>query len=117
MQYMLMIYEDESIYEGDQGEAMLGETLAGHGALIEALNKAGVEFSGNRLHPAATATTLRWNDGNHDLHDGPFAESHEELGGYYIVTVDDLDAALRWAKMIPVPGKGSVEVRPVFEMD
>ncbi|WP_373489451.1 YciI family protein [Blastomonas sp.] len=116
MQYLLMIYEDDSIYARPDGEAILGDVLARHMALGQALVAAGVPFTGERLQPAATATTIRWNDGAHVLHDGPFAESHEELGGYYLITVDDLDQALAWARQIPVPGKGSIEVRPVMAM-
>lgn len=116
MQYMLMIHEDESVYAGPDGEAILADTLARHMALGEALVAAGVPFSGERLKPAATATTIRWDHGTHQLHDGAYAESHEELGGFYIITVDDLDQALEWAKRIPIPGKGAVEVRPVCPM-
>ena len=117
MQYMLMIHEDESVYAGPDGEAILAETMASHMALAEALVAAGVPFSGERLKPAATATTIRWNFGEHQIHDGAFAESHEELGGFYIITVDNLDQALEWAKRIAIPGKGAVEVRPVWPMD
>lgn len=116
MQYMLMIHEDESVYGGPDGEAILADTLAKHMALAEAWVAAGVPFSGERLKPAATATTIRWDHGKHQLHDGAYAESHEELGGYYLVTVDNLDQAIEWAKQIPIPGKGSVEVRPVWDM-
>ena len=117
MQYMLMIHEDESAYAGPDGEAIMGDTLAKHMALAEAWVAAGVPFSGERLKPASTATTIRWDHGAHVLHDGPFAETHEELGGFYIIDVPDLDAALEWAKRIPVPGKGSIEVRPVWPME
>lgn len=117
MQYMLLINEDESIYEGEAGAKLMEETLAAHMALGENLAKAGVEFSGNRLQPGATATTIKWDSGQHALHDGPFAETREELGGYYLIEVDDLDAALEWAKQIPIPGKGAIEVRPVWAMD
>lgn len=116
MQYMLMIHEDESIYAGPEGEAILADTLARHMALAEAWVAAGVPFSGERLKPSTTATTIRWDHGKHQLHDGAYAESHEELGGFYIITVDDLDQALEWARRIPIPGKGSVEVRPVWPM-
>ncbi|WP_287890552.1 YciI family protein [Blastomonas sp.] len=116
MQYMLMIHEDESVYAGPDGEAILADTLAKHMALAEALVAAGVPFSGERLKAASTATTIRWDYGSHQIHDGAFAESHEELGGFYIITVDNLDQALEWAKRIPVPGKGSIEVRPIWPM-
>lgn len=116
MQFILMIHEDESIYAAEGGEALMADTLAKHMALGEALAKAGVPFSGERLKPAATATTLRWDHGRSALTDGPFAETHEELGGFYIIDVPDLDAALAWAREIPVPGKGAIEVRPVWPM-
>ncbi|MBA4045142.1 MAG: hypothetical protein C0471_12090 [Erythrobacter sp.] len=115
MQFMLMINEDESAYEGEAGAALLEATLAGHMKLAEDLIAAGVPFSGERLKPAATATTIRWDNGAASLHDGPFAETHEELGGFYIIDVASLDAALEWAKRIPVP-KGGIEVRPIWPM-
>jgi hypothetical protein len=117
MQYMLMIHEDDSAYTGANGGAVMADTIAKHTALAEALVAAGVNFSGERLHPASAATTIRWDNGQHVLHDGPFAETHEELGGFYIVDVADLDSALHWARMIPVPGKGSIEVRPIWAME
>jgi len=115
MQYMLLINEGEDYYEGADGEARMEATIAGHMKLIEELEASGIEWSGNRLQPASTATTIKWNNGEHMLHDGPFAETHEELGGYYLVGADNLDAALEWAKKIPVPGKGAIEVRPVWQ--
>jgi hypothetical protein len=117
MQYMLMIQEDESIYGGDGGEVLLGETLAAHMALGHALAEAGVPFSGERLKGADTATTLRWDHGKSSLHDGAFAETHEEFGGFYIIDVADLDAAIAWARRIPIPGKGAIEIRPLWPMD
>jgi len=115
MQFMLMINEDESPYAGEGGAALLEATLAGHMKLAEDLVAAGVPFSGERLKPAATATTVRSDNGTVTLHDGPFAETHEELGGFYIIDVASLDEALAWAKRIPVP-KGGIEVRPVWQM-
>ncbi len=114
MQYMLLINEDESIYEGEDGAKVMEATLAGHMKLIEELSQSGREWSGNRLKPGATATTIRYTAGEGTLHDGPYAETHEELGGYYIVDADDLDSAIEWARKIPVPGNGAVEVRPVW---
>lgn len=115
MQFMLMINEDESVYAGEGGAALLEATLAGHMKLAEDLVAAGVAFSGERLKPASTATTIRWENGRESLHDGPFAETHEELGGFYIIDVASLDEALEWARRIPVP-KGGIEVRPVWPM-
>ena len=117
MQYLLLINEDERYYEGDDGEARMGETLAKHGALAEKLVADGVEFSGNRLQGAEAATTLVYTDGQHVVRDGAFAETHEELGGYYLIDVENLDKAMEYAAMIPIPGNGAVEVRPVWPMD
>ena len=116
MQYMLLINEDESVYTGDDGGAIIEATLAGHMKLMEEWGAAGVEFSGNRLKGADTATTIRYtNGGEGTVHDGPFAETHEELGGYYVIEAKDLDEAVGWARKIPIPGKGAVEVRPVWQ--
>jgi hypothetical protein len=114
MQYMLLITEDESIYGGDDGAKLMEATLAGHMKLIEALSVSGREWSGNRLKGADTATTIKYTGGVSALHDGPYSETHEELGGYYIVDADDLDGAIEWARMIPLPGNGGVEVRPIW---
>ena len=80
----------------------------------KALIDAGVMRGGNALHAAATATTVRVRDGQRDLHDGPYADSKEELGGYFIIEVDTLDEALLWAARNPAASSGAVEVRPVL---
>lgn len=116
MQFILMINEDGSAYAGPEGAVLLEKTLAGHMKLAEDLIAAGVHFSGERLKPAATATTIRWDRGEESLNDGPFAETHEELGGFYIIDVPGLDEALAWARRIPVP-KGGIEVRPIWPME
>ena len=117
MQYMLLINEDESVYGGENGAAAMEATLQGHMALAQAWAEKGIAFSGERLKGADTATTIRWDNGKHTLHDGPFVETHEELGGFYIIDVPTLDEALEWAKQIPIPGKGAVEVRPIWPME
>ena len=114
MQYLLLINESEDYYSGPDGETRMAETIAKHGALAEKLVVDGVEFSGNRLQGADTATTLVYKDGEHVVRDGAFAETHEELGGYYLIDVADLDKAMEYAAMIPIPGNGAVEVRPVW---
>lgn len=114
MQYMLLINEDESVYAGEEGAALMEKTLAGHMKLIEKLSVSGKEWSGNRLKSGSTATTIRYKAGEAALHDGPFAETHEELGGYYIVETDTLDEAIELARLIPVPGDGAVEIRPIW---
>jgi hypothetical protein len=83
------------------------------GAYTRAMIEAGVFVSGNALHPAATATTLRLRGGVREIEDGPYAASKEQLGGYYIIDVPDLDTALAWAARNPAAGSGAVEVRPV----
>ena len=116
MQYLLLINEDERTYQGGDGEALMERTIAGHMKLIEELTASGMDWSGNRLKGNATATTLRYeNGGDPVVRDGPFAETHEELGGYYLIHADSLDEAIEWAKKIPVPGRGAIEVRPVWE--
>ena len=116
MQYMLLIHEDESAYMGENGAAVMEATLAGHMKLAEEWHAAGVSFSGNRLKGADTATTIRYeNGGEGTLDDGPFAETHEELGGFYLIEAKDHDEAVRWARMIPIPGNGAVEIRPVWQ--
>ncbi len=116
MKFMLLIHTDPSLIQGEAGQALIPELLAKHGKLAEALRAAGVDWSGARLQPASTARTVRTDGDAQSLHDGPFAESKEELGGYYMVDAPDIEAALAWAKMIPMPGRGAVEVRPVQPM-
>jgi hypothetical protein len=115
MKYMLLIYADPVWREGEQGQKLMSDIVAQHVRLGEDLRAAGVAYSGHQLQPAATATTVRTAGGAQTLHDGPFAETHEQLGGYYLIDVPDLDAAIAWARRIPAPGKGSVEVRPIVE--
>ena len=78
--------------------------------------KAGVLHGGNRLQPTATATTVRLADGKTQVLDGPYADTKEQLGGYYLIEAPDLDAALAWAARCPRAGHGIVEVRPVWAM-
>ena len=115
MQYLLLINEDHSAYAGDSGAAVMEETVAKHMQFAQAMAEKGVEFSGARLKGAETATTLVYENGGEPVvRDGAFAETHEELGGYYLIDVPSLDDAIEWARQIPIPGKGAVEVRPVW---
>ena len=82
-------------------------------AYTRALQEAGVMVGGAALHPAGTATTVRLHGGRRDVQDGPYADTKEQLGGYYLVDVADLDAALEWAARNPAAAAGAVEVRPV----
>jgi len=114
MKYMLLLYEPEGSYQGEAGQKTLTEIIAKHMKLAEDFIAAGVEFSGHELQPTGAATTVRTDSsGAKTVHDGPFAETREQLGGYYIVDVADLDAATVWARKVPVLPGGKVEIRPV----
>jgi hypothetical protein len=116
MQYALLIYENEALYRGDDGRA-LDEIIAAHQTLAGELATEGILKGGSGLKTTDTATTVRKTGGQHALHDGPYAEAREQLGGFYLVEVPDLDAALAIAKRIPLGGDGAVEVRPVIDED
>jgi hypothetical protein len=113
MQYLLMLYADEAGWS-KMTPAQQQQGVAAYTAYTEALDKAGIRVGGNRLHPASAATTVRIVDGNSQVLDGPFADSKEQLGGYYLIDVPDLDAALSWAARCPGASHGTVEVRPVW---
>src|SRR5438552_2012824 len=113
MKYMLLIYANEGGFQAlPKAEAERG--LAAYQAYTEALEKAGVRVASNRLRPVASATTVRIADGKTNVLNGPYAETREQLGGYYLIDVADLDAALSWAARCPGASHGVVEVRPVW---
>jgi len=112
MQYMLLIYGNEPAANAEATK----ETMAAYRAYTEAMTKAGVLVAGNRLRPAADATSVRVNGGKTQTLDGPYAETKEQLGGYYMIDVPDLDAALSWAARCPGANLGTVEVRPIWTM-
>ncbi|WP_404366032.1 YciI family protein [Sphingomonas sp. MMS24-J45] len=111
MQYMIMNYVPAAKADG---------TLDAHGdmdawiAYTQAMVDAGVMRGGNALKPGTTATTVRLRDGRRDVHDGPYIDSKEELGGYFVIEVADLDEALQWAARNPAASYGAVEVRPIL---
>ncbi len=114
MQYALMIYENEDLYH--QGESqVLNNVIAAHQALAADLAEKGILRGGSGLKTTDTATTLRRSGDETSLHDGPYAEAREQLGGFYLVEVPDLDAALAIAKRIPLASGGAIEVRPAIE--
>ena len=115
MQYMLLIYGDERAAESVPREQMT-ETINAYIAYTQALQNAKVLVASNRQRPTPAATTVRIKDGQTKLLDGPFAETKERLGGYYLIDVPDLDAALSWAGRCPAARYGSVEVRPIWVM-
>lgn len=113
MKYMMLIYEPEAAYEGPEGEKALMAIVARHMKLGEELRAKNVSYVGAPLQPSHAATTVRTGpDGTQSLHDGPFAETREHLGGYYEMDLPNLDEAIHWAKKIPVTPGGMVEVRP-----
>ena len=116
MQYLLIIYEDETLFEGGEEGPIWQALLAAHNAFAGELVAAGVMRGGAGLKPVATATTVRTQGGAKTLHDGPWAETKEQLGGFYQIEVADLDAALAWARKLPLAQDGSVEVRPILSM-
>jgi hypothetical protein len=116
MEYMLLIHADPAGMQAMR-DAERSTALAAYGAYSEALQKSGVLRDGKRLRTADTATTVRIQGGKTAVQNGPFIETREQLGGYYLIDVADLDAALSWAARCPGASHGAVEVRPVWPMD
>jgi hypothetical protein len=113
MQYMLLIYEDERVYGGPKKNGpALQEMMAKHMAFAPTLGYARKGGAGPK--GTASATTVRASDGKRTVHDGPFAETKEQLGGYYLVDVPDLDAAIVIANRLPLSPGGAVEIRPLL---
>jgi hypothetical protein len=113
MQYMLLIYGDENArFNATKEQA--GQMMSAYMAYTEAMKKAGVYQSGNPLQATSTATTVRAPDGKTKVLNGPYAESKEQLGGYYLIDAPDLDSALSWAARCPGAQFGAVEVRPIM---
>ena len=113
MQYLLMLYADPSRFAG-RTAAEQQQAIGAYAAFNEALKQAGVLNNANRLRPGSDATTVRVNGSKTQVLNGPFADSREELGGYFLIDVPDLDAALAWAARCPGASDGAVEVRPVW---
>ena len=113
MQYMLLIYGDPAV-EPKYGTPDFEQMMAGYDAFSKKLKDAGVMLGGEGLQGIETATTLRVRAGKVETMDGPFATTKEHLGGFYLIDVPDLDAAMRYAAMIPSATYGAVEVRPVM---
>ena len=115
MRYALLICGDEKVYEAMTPDESAAH-LAKYGEFMEDLGSTGVLQGGERLRPVADATTVRVRDGEVLTSDGPFAETKEQIGGYFIVDCKDLDAAIEVAARIPGALLGSIEVRPIWEM-
>ncbi|MBI3699262.1 MAG: YciI family protein [Afipia sp.] len=115
MQYLLLIYRKESDF-AKMTEADAKQMSADYGVFTQSIVQSGNFKGGDRLHPSSMATTVRVRDGKTLTTDGPFAETHEQLGGYYLIDAKDLDTALTIAARIPGAKVGSIEVRPVYAM-
>lgn len=113
MKYMLLIYLDE---QKPLGEVERQECYAESTQLAQELHRNGKYLSANPLHPTAMATSVRVRENKRLVTDGPFAETREQLGGYFLIEANDLDEALGIAAKIPMARKGTVEVRPVIEI-
>lgn len=111
MRYTLFLYSDEAIFASATAEQM-NEQKALYGAYIQALKEAGVFVDTDWLQPSLTATTVSLAGGERRIQDGPYADTKEQLGGYFVIQVANLDAALAWAEKCPAAQVGQVEVRP-----
>ncbi len=112
MKYMLLIYQNEQILNETERQACYVESTQ----LAHDLKATGQFLGTNPLHPVAMATNVRVRDGKRLVTDGPFAETHEQLGGYFLIDAKDLDEAIGIAGRIPGARKGTVEIRPVIEI-
>jgi len=115
MKYLLMTYVNENGWS-KMTKAEQEQGAAAYMAYGEALKKAGAIAGSNRLQPTSTATTVRIANGKSQVLDGPYVDSKEQLGGYFLIDVPDLDSAISWAARCPAAGHGVVEVRPIWEM-
>ncbi len=116
MRYMMLIYGDESVWD-QETEAEMAEKMAAYNAFTKEVQAKGIFVGGEALQPTRTATTVRVREGRTLTTDGPFAETKEALGGFYILNCKDLDEALEYAAKIPDAKVGSIEVRPITEFD
>jgi hypothetical protein len=112
VQYALLIYENEAVYGPGKAGPKMQEIVGRHMAFVRELGPKRIGGSG--LKATSSATTVRTTKGKQTLHDGPFAETKEQLGGFYLIEAPDLDAALEIARKIPLAEDGAIEVRPVL---
>jgi len=115
MQYLLLLYVNEGVF-ATMTKAQQEQGVAAYMAYTEALTKANAYKASNRLQPISTATTVRIADGKSQVLDGPYVDSKEQLGGFFLIYAPDLDAALSWAARCPAASHGVVEVRPIWNM-
>ena len=112
MQYMLLIYSNEAT-NPQPGTEEFGPFMQGYMEMTQAAKEAGALVAGDALQDVSTATTVTVRDGKTHTTDGPFAETKEQLGGYYLLECETLDEAIKYAAMIPSSAHGRVEIRPV----
>jgi hypothetical protein len=112
MKYMLLVYGDEQVLTEAEQEHCYAESIG----LCHQLNAAGQFLAAAPLQPVATATSVRVREGKRTITDGPFAETREQLGGYFLIDAKDLDQAIAIAERIPGARKGTIEIRPVLEL-
>jgi len=115
MQYLLLIYNNERNWT-ELPEADVGALMGDYQSFTQSIAKSGHYKGGNALQPTNTATTVRVRNGKRTATDGPFAETREQLGGYFLIEAPDLDAAITVAAKIPGARKGTVEIRPIIEI-
>ena len=113
MKYMLLVYLDEKVLSDSEREHCYVESAR----LTQDLNASGQYLAASPLHPVSTATSVRVRDGKRVVTDGPFAETREQLGGFYLIEARDLDEAMNIAERIPPAKFGTVEIRPVMEIE
>ena len=116
MKYLCLIYEDESFWSKtpkQELDAIMGDFRA----FSTTYKQSGHVLGGNALEPTATATTIRVRNGKMSTTDGPFAETREQLGGYYVLDVENLDEAIKWAYRCPGVKYGTIELRPILEFE
>jgi hypothetical protein len=114
MKYLLLIYDEEQNF-AKMSQAELGQMIGEYRQFSESIQKSGNYQAGAQLQPTSTATAVRVRDGKRLVTDGPFAETREQLGGYYLIEAKDLDEAIGIAARIPSSKRGTIEVRPLVE--
>ncbi|MFO1150245.1 MAG: YciI family protein [Alsobacter sp.] len=117
MKFCLLMHETQNLFAERGSARNQNPYWSAWNAYIGAIHQAGIVESGSGLEPPTTATTVRVKDGVRQVQDGPFADTKEQLGGFFIINVPDLETALEWAARSPAATGGSVEVRPILVME
>ncbi|RUU82609.1 YciI family protein [Mesorhizobium sp. M7A.F.Ca.MR.362.00.0.0] len=115
MRYMILIYADEAAMANAPAEATY-QMSAAYGAYTEALKKSGAWLAGDRLRPSQATTSVWVAGGKTNVLDGPYADTKEQLAGFYMIEAADADAAIAWAARCPAASAGTVELRPIWEL-